>query len=85
MIRFKKEKDTLICVVEDNGVGRSYNKELKGPVFKKESLGVKLTEERISLLHKVHGVEAKLSVFDLFNTENKPAGTRVEVWLPMAG
>jgi len=85
MIRFKKEKEALICVVEDNGVGRSFSKKLKEPVFNKESLGMKLTEERISLLHKVHGVEAKLSVFDLFSPENKPSGTRVEVYLPMAG
>ncbi len=85
MIRFKKEKEALICVVEDNGVGRSFSKKLKEPVFNKESLGIKLTEERISLLHKVHGVEAKLSVVDLFSSENKPSGTRVEVYLPMAG
>ncbi|MBL0340912.1 MAG: hypothetical protein IPP71_08285 [Bacteroidetes bacterium] len=47
----------LICVVEDNGVGRSNMQKLNNPVIKKESLGMKLTEERISLLQKVRGVK----------------------------
>lgn len=85
LIRIKKEKDMLICVVEDNGVGRSNMQKLKNPVMKKESLGMKLTEERIILLQKIRGVKATLRVVDLYNEKNVPEGTRVEVLLPLAG
>ncbi|MBK9047988.1 MAG: hypothetical protein IPL74_15350 [Bacteroidetes bacterium] len=60
LIRFKKENDMLICV-EGQWGWQVKHAEVKKPCYeKKESLGMKLTAERISLLQKVKGVKATL-------------------------
>ena len=82
-IIIKKRKGTLICTVEDNGVGRELGNSLKAPILiKKESLGMKLTEEHLKILNEFKKVKAYFNITDLFTKEKKPAGTRVELSLP---
>jgi len=77
------EKDQVLhSVVEDNGVGRNGSKGSEQPI-KKESLGVKLTEERLKILNEQKKTKAQFKVIDLFTEENRPAGTRVELSLPL--
>ena len=73
----------LVCSVNDNGIGRAntFNvKYLSG--FKKESLGIKLTEERLELISKTKNVKSFFSIIDLVDENNNSAGTRVEMYLP---
>jgi len=51
--------------------------------LKRESLGVKLTEERLKILNEQKKAKAQFNIIDLFTEENKPAGTRVELSFPM--
>jgi tetratricopeptide (TPR) repeat protein len=74
-IEAKKEKNTLLYIVDDNGKGRKHTRNGNAP--KKRSLGIKITKNRIDILNKKHNVNANLKIID------KAQGTRVEVYLPL--
>jgi tetratricopeptide (TPR) repeat protein len=84
-IYIKKTDNALFATVEDNGVGRDMSKETAHPMLiKKESLGMKLTEERLKILNELKNVNARFNITDLFTKDRKAAGTRVELSLPLA-
>ena len=77
-----KKENELHVIVEDDGVGRDNNSHFRYPtVFKRESLGIKITEERLQILNRLRNSNAAFKIVDL--TENNIAsGTRVELSLP---
>ena len=81
-IEIHTENESLVCSVEDNGVGRNTVNIKTSSGFKKESLGIKLTEERLDLISKTKKVQSHFSIKDLVDGNNKPDGTRVEMYLP---
>ena len=82
-IIIRKNNDTLICTVEDNGVGIDRSKPLNGSApLKKFSLGMKLTEERLKILSELKKVKAHFNIIGILNSENNPCGTRIELSLP---
>lgn len=83
-ITFTREKDQLICQVEDNGIGRTQSMEMKSENEKqKKSLGISLVETRLNLLNYFYSVNMKIVFTDLFNEDNSPAGTKVTINLPI--
>jgi two-component sensor histidine kinase len=83
-ISIQQNDNNLLCIVEDNGVGRGNSKSKeKLTTFKKDSLGIKLTEERLKIINKQRNTKAYFNIIDLFTNENKPCGTRVELVLPL--
>lgn len=73
----------LQCVIEDNGIGREKAKELRSKsVTTKKSLGMKLTENRLSLLNKHAELNASVEIIDLVN-DNEAAGTKVILKIPI--
>ena len=82
-ISIAKKDEQLFVTVEDNGVGREAARLAKykdGVV--NESKGLTIVEERLSHLHHDGGVRP-LTIFDLYDSNNRPAGTRVEIILPL--
>jgi len=76
----RKSAQLLECVIEDNGIGRVKARELKSKsVSSKKSLGMKLTEDRLSLLNKQSQLESSVVVEDLVDSNGETAGTRVTV------
>jgi LytS/YehU family sensor histidine kinase len=80
-------ENMLQCVIEDDGVGREKARELKSKTATtKKSLGMKLTENRISLLNKHAQLNASVEIIDVYNGENGQrlaAGTRVILNIPV--
>jgi LytS/YehU family sensor histidine kinase len=75
-IEVKKEDDKLLYAIDDNGIGRKKsNKNNKG--YKKQSLGIKITKDRIEILNKKKKIDGSLKIID------KEVGTRVELRLPI--
>ena len=74
---------TFKCIIEDNGVGREESK-LSAKQFdhKKESKGLRIINERFNILNKdqsgIYGIE----IIDLYSSNNKAIGTRVEIKFP---
>ena len=85
-IRFMQGKDNkeLICIIEDNGVGRERAKELRSKsAATKKSLGMKLTEDRLALLGKQAQTDASVEVEDLKTNDGGAAGTKVIIKIPV--
>lgn len=75
LVEIKKEGETLLCSVGDNGSGRKLNGKENSS---KKSLGIAITENRIKILNKRKKAHGRLQIIDKPNN----AGTRVEVSLP---
>ncbi|HRN57865.1 MAG TPA: histidine kinase, partial [Agriterribacter sp.] len=77
-IRITSQNKMLICVVEDNGVGRNHMAVAndQGDIPKK-SLGMKITRERIDIINQSKNANASLTLHDL--TE----GLKAELKLPL--
>jgi LytS/YehU family sensor histidine kinase len=82
-IGIRKENEWLICTIEDNGSGRNPVKVNKPrAAFKKESMGIKLSEDRLRLLGEMKNTRSYFTIEDLMDINNKPTGTRVKMHLP---
>lgn len=82
-ISITRTNDHLHVIVEDNGVGReaALKAKYKDGVVN-ESKGLTIVEERLSHLHHQSGFRP-LTIVDLYDSNNRPAGTRVEIVLPL--
>jgi tetratricopeptide (TPR) repeat protein len=73
-------QDNMIhYTIQDNGIGRDQSKiynELNKPFHK--SVGMKLTQDRINIFNQHSDTSDSVKIIDLFEDENKPAGTRIE-------
>ncbi|MEP7169994.1 MAG: tetratricopeptide repeat protein [Bacteroidota bacterium] len=82
-IKIKKEENMIRCSVEDNGIGRQQTVQVEpGKEKKRESLGMKITQERLNIINQLKKVKTAVNIFDLKDSENKPGGLRVELMLP---
>jgi two-component sensor histidine kinase len=77
-ILIKLEKGFLRLTIEDNGVGR----ECSAGHSKSTGKGLKLTSEFYEILNSINKRPVRYHITDLYDNEHKPAGTRVEVWVP---
>jgi ligand-binding sensor domain-containing protein len=66
--------------IQDNGIGRKlssmYNRQNK-PHHK--SVGLSITEERIYIFNQKHNANGGVMITDLFDEDNQPAGTKVQI------
>jgi two-component system LytT family sensor kinase len=71
-----KNSDVLSVAIEDNGVGRVFaNEQNTGLHEKGKSFGMQITADRINAINKK---ENNIKIVDLYDSEQKAAGTRVE-------
>ena len=84
-ITFEKEVDSFLKItIEDNGIGRKKSSEIKNnKIHKKESIGIKLTEERLSNFTKDLQSNYKLEYKDLYDVNNIAIGTKVLLKIPL--
>jgi LytS/YehU family sensor histidine kinase len=74
----------LQCVIEDNGIGREQAQALKSKTAtSRKSLGLKLTQDRLSLLNKHAALNASIEITDLENEQGQAMGTRVILKIPV--
>ena len=77
LIEIKKEGDSIICSVDDDGIGREASLAIKDKVDK--SMGMKITKSRIDIINKQKNTNGDISLID--KPQNQ--GLRVEVKLPI--
>jgi sensor histidine kinase YesM len=74
----------LQCVIEDNGIGREKAKTLRSKTAtSRKSLGMQLTENRLSLLNKHAELNASVEIIDLQNGISEAVGTKVVLKIPV--
>lgn len=75
-LRFYPESGTtLVCEVEDNGIGRAAAEEKKKSGHR--STGMKNIEERIGILNHMQDKAIRVTVSDLYDASGKATGTKV--------
>jgi streptogramin lyase len=85
----ERHDGSLVCKIEDNGVGRARAQEIEEKkISKHKSLGIKVTDERISTLSTLLDSKMEVVIEDLFDSgqteeSRQPAGTRVTIAIPI--
>ena len=83
-ISIRKDSNGLICIIEDNGIGRSKAALLKEQqVIQHHSMGMKVTEDRLRILNQLNLERPSVNITDLFTETNVPCGTRAEIIIPV--
>ena len=77
----ERDENTIIFVVEDNGVGREEAKKIKqaNQINNHKSVGMVLTKERLDIINKTNNISVIIN--DLTDNNGKPAGTRIELYV----
>lgn len=70
---------TLLCVIQDNGIGREKAIEIREKSgIKRQPRGMAITQERIEIFNKQSRQNFSVRIIDLKNDKGEPTGTRVE-------
>ena len=83
-ININLKDQVLICVIEDNGIGRKRSQEIlkeKNSEFHK-SVGMSITQERLDIINQKNNSNLTMKIIDLENSKGESIGTRVELILP---
>ena len=82
---YSNSKEEIVCVVEDNGIGRNKSSQLQASNLKThKSFATVATKNRLTLLNDGSQKEIGVEIIDLFSEENKPIGTKVILKIPFA-
>lgn len=81
LIGFNKLGESMVCTIEDNGVGRRTSQLHK--TVQHGSKAVQITEQRLMLLESLGHANSKLLIHDLYDESGLSRGTRVEIVLPL--
>ncbi|RFS18322.1 two-component regulator propeller domain-containing protein [Emticicia sp. C21] len=83
-IRFKKDtKETLICEIEDNGIGRKAAGNIQQAHKEHVSKGTSLIKNRLELMKLEENYTLNIQTIDLENEQGEGIGTRVVMVLPV--
>ena len=83
-VSFDLVEKSVFCAIEDNGIGREHAEKMKiNRLYDHISLGSSITQSRMKLLKSLYGSKLGIHYIDLKDSENKPTGTRVELYLPI--
>ena len=76
----KIAEDKLLCIIEDNGVGRRYSEKMKERIGKgHKSYGMSITRRRLEMLSKISNDDFSVEILDLYDNNNESKGTRVNI------
>ena len=79
----EEEDNELICVIEDNGIGRAQARELKKKREKiHKAFATKANRERLQLINKDVHKNVGVVFHDLMDELYNPAGTKVILTIP---
>jgi sensor histidine kinase YesM len=83
-ITVKQEGNHLVCVLEDNGVGRKAAMQYKSiSPINYQSKGLSLTADRIAMFNKEHEQKISMQIDDLEDDFHNSLGTRVTISFPV--
>jgi ligand-binding sensor domain-containing protein len=81
-IAIEKNENALICIIDDDGIGRTSADEIKINKLNKISLGTNISSQRIEWLQKDAGLRADVEITDKYDGKNA-SGTKVVLTLPL--
>ena len=83
-IEILEEDSCLLIKITDNGIGRKKARELASKsTTKHKSLGLKITADRVAMLHTANENNSPVTINDLVHADGGAAGTEVVIRLPV--
>jgi len=83
-VAFKQDKEKLVCIVQDDGIGRAAAAQLeKAKKGNSKSQAMTITLDRLRLLQEETGLLASMDVIDLVDEKGGALGTKVVVIVPL--
>lgn len=83
-VEFRKEKDALVCIIEDDGIGREKSAEIKqAKEVRNNSVATQLARDRIVGIKRGGDNHTGIFITDLKNEDGNACGTRVEINIPL--
>jgi len=81
-VSLKMNGDRLVCIVEDDGVGRTRSEAMKDRSLPKKSKGIYLAMERLRIINNLQGTNYRIVISDL-HPDLTETGTKVEIDMPV--
>ncbi|MES2396179.1 MAG: two-component regulator propeller domain-containing protein [Bacteroidota bacterium] len=82
-IALQKQNDTILCIVEDTGIGRENSKKFKkNSIQQHKSMGMSITQERLDILNASLSSNINCEIIDQ-HENGEPAGTKVLLVIPL--
>lgn len=81
-VSFTSHNSTLVCTVNDNGIGRAAAEKRKS-VASHKSVATDIIKERMNALSSIYNIKLSYRTEDLFDEDGKPAGTSVTMEMPI--
>jgi len=79
-IAVSKEKDYLVIIIKDNGIGR--NAATKN-ISLSTGRGMKILSQFFETYNKYNKSHLKQEIIDLYDDDKYPAGTLVKIYVPL--
>lgn len=75
-LKIEETANTLVFMIEDNGIGRRQSQEMKKDKSH-QSMAIDITNQRLNLMRKRYKQKITMEIEDLYDEINNPLGTRV--------
>ena len=83
LLHIRNAGDSVLCIIEDDGIGREAAGKLDtGKGMRKQSLGTKITKDRLQYIQEMYGIQTDVETIDLTHMDGSAAGTRVVIKIP---
>ena len=83
-IKVKDKQDYIICIIEDNGIGRKASIEKKqNQNSSKKSYGLAITNERININNQLYEVGLSVKIIDKEDDYGNALGTSIALKIPV--
>lgn len=83
-IKFNQQNKLLQILIEDNGIGMKKSNEINKKISNKPiSFATRAIEERLSLLNETRTLPINITMTDLYYSDEKLSGTKVEILIPL--
>lgn len=83
-VRFALQNDSLLCTVEDNGIGFNESKAQKQhSVVAHKSMALDITRKRLEMIESTTKQKTEFSIEEIKNTNGEVIGTKVTLHLPV--
>ena len=75
----------ITCTITDNGIGRKKSAELRTKTSEPlhESMGMKITSERLEVLNRMSKSNLSVNIIDMEDENHNSLGTKVEIFIPI--
>ena len=82
-IQFKKSEDKLICIIDDNGVGRKEAENYKkARIEQHNSFATSANQKRVELLNRMRKYKITVQIIDKIDSNQIAEGTQVIIEIP---